>query len=179
MPTYPDDWTSTMRPALYAWVSGVLGVGWTVAFGDQPNAPRPTPKPFASIRVAGPPEVQQRLSRRTLSVDAERADLRVGGEGLLQVEVQLYSDEAALPSLEALRLALEDPFGTEALEAAGLVFRDVLAASDLSAAFAGAREYRYLLEVRFALELRRVNTDVPWIESGPGGGLPVPTGTVS
>lgn len=170
MPHYPADWTSTMQPALRAYVVASLGAGWSVIWGAQqgPGAlaegPRP-PKPYAVLRALTVPTAEGRPSVLPVEVSPTQMDLRATVPGVFTFEVQLFADTDQRAALSGLRMDLAMWNATDPLRQAGLQPREVLAERDISQVFAGSREFRYVLEVRMGCEIRRELADQPFVST--------------
>lgn len=174
MPTYPADF-AVMRQALFDWVSAELGGGWTVVHapqdGDGRRRPAPA-KPWAQIRMIGVPQAEGRAFTQLADGAPGECDHYTRNVGTMTVEVQLFADTDVRGTLTDLRASLCREYPVlDDLRAAGLVSIEALAQErDLSAVFAGENEFRYVLEVPFRVETRRVVTNYPVIESiGPTG----------
>jgi hypothetical protein len=169
MPTYPQDF-ATMRQALYDWVSGDLGVGWTVVHepqdGDGRRRPAPA-KPFAKIHVLDAPQPEGRQFLQMEDASPTELNAHVRNVGLMRVEVQLFSDTDQRAAAENLRASLDLRYPTlDSFFVAGLtVVPSEVSLRDLSEIFSGEREYRYALEIGFRVETRRTVTYYPWIET--------------
>lgn len=168
MPTYPTDLT-TMRLALYTWVTGQLGVGWTVVHepqeGDGRRRPAPPAKPFAKIQLLDVPQPEGRQFAQQLDASPTRIDMHVRNVAEMKVEVQLFADTDARGLAENLRASLDLQYPTlDALSVAGLVsIPSQITLKDMSTIFASENEFRYLLEVGFRVETRRTVADYPYI----------------
>ena len=164
-----------MQPALWSWVNGALtalGAGWSAAWGDQQGpgeteqGPRPA-KPFALLRVLSGPTEEMPTTAIERNISPVQMDLRVRTGAVLTFEVQLFADRFDLlaPAATAVRHARRADPAIVDLNAAGLVVLRPVVDRDLSAAFAGAREFRHVLEFPVRLEMRTDFTDQPWIET--------------
>lgn len=170
MPTYPQDWASTMQPAIRAWVVDALGGGWAVIWGRQqgPGAtgegPRPS-KPFASIQALDLPELGG-MDAQEVDVSPAQMDVIMRAAGECLIEIQLFADDDQRAAIETLRAALMTQPTCDALALAGLsLLPDSAVPRDLSLIFSGAREFRYALEVPARFEVASTFTDQPFIET--------------
>lgn len=178
MPHYPNDF-ATMRAALYTWVSGDLGVGWTTVFARQPGdglrAPAPPTKPFAKIEFLELPQAEGRQFKQSVDASPTQLDVYVRNVAMMRVEVQLYADTDERVRAENLRASLDLLYPTlDNFQVAGLVaIPSEVIAKDLSAIFASQNEFRYALEVGFRVETRRTVTNYPYIGTVSPVGLTV------
>lgn len=170
MPEYPNDWSATMQPAIRSWVTGVLGGAWSVIWGRQqgPGAtgegPRPT-KPFASLQALDLPDVVGRMDPELVDVSPTQMDVRLRGAGEFVLEVQTFSDDDQRAAVSQLQASLKTQSVRDALRTAGLTLvADAASMRDLSETFAGATEFRYVLELPVRLELRHTFTDQPFLD---------------
>ena len=161
MPFLPADWVSTMRPAIWNWVSGVLGVGWTVIWSQQ-SAPAPA-LPYAILDIVSPPTAIGRPS--VAQVDNVTTLIeRIEGDAEFTLSITLLSVDDSQPQIQALEMSRYSQLVIDALYAAGLAVRRCLSTREVDAVAGAQWETRPVIDFAVGARVRIDNPQTDWMD---------------
>lgn len=179
MPFLPNDWESTMRPALIAWVGGVLGSGWTAYWANQ-DAPAPADARARLSILAAPSGKGQPLVESIETVGGLTERVSYQANFTLSVALQNATADSLFASATALELSPARTGVVDALTAAGLTALRCLGVRQLDQIVGGRWERQASVDFDFQVEVRADADLTDWFETALLGVVTAPgiTGSV-
>lgn len=161
MPYLPADWAPTMRPALWAWISGVLGAGWTVVWSQQ-GAPAPA-LPYAILDIISPPTAIGRASVSQVDNVTSLIE-RIEGDAEFTLSITLLSVDDSQPQIQAIEASRYRQTVIDALSAAGLAVRRRLGTREVDAILGAQWETRPVLDLSIGARVRIDTEQTDWMD---------------